>query len=194
MKKVVYLPTYALCIVLEDDFIKGAFLGKESSRRHRILSQYMNHVVLNNYDEQLFFLNIREMNFHSVIRQHPLYYWIEKSKSIVIDDYNDCDGISSKAKSCDERRYYYYRVGMGDFFYNTRSKFYLSMFILNHISFFGVIAEDVFFGRNSYSYDNTISKDISVVNELPKYTKRYYGVNFKAPAYYVRAVINSHAG
>lgn len=192
MKKVVYLPTYALCIVLEDDFIKGAFLGKESSRRYRILSQYMNNVVLNGHDEQLFFFNIKEMNFHSVIRQHPLYYWIEKSKSIVIDDWNDCDGTSSNAKSCDERRHYYYRVGMGEFFYNNRSKFYLSMFILNHISFFGNIAKDVFFGKSDYSFENDIMQGRHVLNELPEYTKRYNGVNFKAPAYYVRAVINSY--
>jgi len=200
MKKVIYLPDYLLCVILEDNLIKGAFLGNEATRKYGILSNYMdNSLILSNYmDNSLllgdsagsFFMSIPEMNFHPVIMENSLFYWIEKSKGILISDYQNCGGLDSQAKSCDERKHYYYKVGMARF-YKSNRPFYLSMFILNHISFFGnELSKNVFFGR----MDTHVVSDNTVREKLPKHTVRYSPSTFKAPAYYVRAVINSYGG
>ena len=147
MKKVIYLPDYLLCVILEDNLIKGAFLGNEATRKYGILSNYMDNSLLLGDSAGSFFMSIPEMNFHPVIMENSLFYWIEKSKGILISDYQNCGGLDSQAKSCDERKHYYYKVGMARF-YKSNRPFYLSMFILNHISFFGnELSKNVFFGR-----------------------------------------------
>ncbi len=108
--------------------------------------------------------------------------YFKMSINMWISDYTDCDGTGSSARSCDERRYYYMAAGLQNC-YNSRKRFPLVLFIANHISIFSVknFRETFFSGSEGFESDSRICDRKT----------RYFHGEFKAPAFYVRAVIQN---
>lgn len=191
MKKLIYLIRYQLSVIVENDLIKGVFYGHEARKKYEAMNQFFECMVFD--DGYEIYEHLKRMEFHPCITTHPLYHWIEKSRGIEITDGEHCDGTGSIARSCDERNRYYYKVGMEEF-YGSYKRIYLPFFILNHITFFGPKAKEVFFGDFAHARYESASSDVLVsVPLFEKKMRRYTNINFKGPAFYVRSVINNFA-
>lgn len=162
----------------------GGFLGKEADRKFAAFSNLSNttveqySIVVEDFFVQLNLLDKTEFS-HKLGTASSLFL---NNFIKVVNDLDYCDGTSSKAQSCDERRNYYKAVGTENLF-RSNLKFNLGLFIANHLAVFSVkdFRETFFKGCEEHP-----QKDVRL------YTKtRYYNDVFKAPAAYVRALCQS---
>jgi hypothetical protein len=107
-----------------------------------------------------------------------------RSLTITVNDYEHCNGTSSKAQSCDERSSYFEVVGMKRVFKSSKSYPVWAM-IANHLSIFGAKSfRETFF--HGYELDSARKDNVVSVKDT-----RFSKQNFKAPAAYVRALVNA---
>lgn len=100
------------------------------------------------------------------------------NREVMVSDTEDCNGTSSRAESCSERRHYYCAVGCRQI-YGSSKKFPLWALIANHLSIFGATSFRYTFFKG---YEQEPQKGVQV-----EVKSRYYERPFKAPAAYVRA-------
>lgn len=164
------------------DFI-GGYLAKEANRKFTAFSNLPNTTVTSCY----------EVEGLETLKAASLDMFAEKMGSVSnifkasffskVNDLEDCDGTSSRAESCDERKHYYDVVGMGKAFKSNKF-FLLGLFVANHVSIFSWnhFRETFFKGKENPSKDDFLELNKSWAKWV--YVKK----GFKAPAAYVRAL------
>ena len=151
----------------------GGFAGLEASRKFAAFRQFAS-------IEDCKFPNIEDFNLLEFAEKlGTASNFFIKRTDLVFNDVDWCNGTSSKAQSCDDRLYYYEKIGLKSMF-KTRMNCPLWAFIANHLSIFGVeLFKETFFK----GYENDPIKDVSLDSK-----SRYSNHSFKAPAAYIRAL------
>lgn len=167
-------------VVSPDLEFLGGFLASEADRK---LAAFKSLGLVESVESGI---NLKFCNFNkfsSLIGTASRFF--ELGISIEVSDYEDCNGTSSKAQSCDERKAYYEVVGCAEIFKSSR-KFPLWALIANHLAIFGAkdFRETFFRGNEEYP-----QKEMSQTAS----TKWSKNKTFKAPAAYVRAICQSLA-
>lgn len=166
-------------VVSPDDTFIGGFLAKEAERKYAIFSKLPGVENLGDclYDRSKLKLDEFAEKLGAASRYFKLYFHKE------VRDLRDCDGVNSRAESCDDRLRYYKTVGMEEAF-KTNKSFLLGLFIANHVSIFGVQNFRTTFFRGK---DEPLKDDNLEADEI--FAKNVYDTcGFKAPAAYVKAL------
>lgn len=107
-----------------------------------------------------------------------------KNASQVFNDIDDCDGTSSHAQSCSDRRNYYKSSGLIQL-YDSSIKCPIWAFVANHLSIWGT--EN--FRYTFFKVDGVFQTDVRLSVEDSYIVKtKYSKEGFKAPAYYFKAL------
>lgn len=172
--------TVSFALVVRGNTFLGGFMCREADRKLEIFSRLNPLAVETTEDKTL----IESLDFTGFAKKlGSLESLFLKNLYLIISDYRNCDGTSSKAESCDERAKYYYTVGC-EVCYKSYIEFPLWAFVANHVSIFGVenFRETFFKGKDNPEKDDFIEVNAS-------WKKLVYSTEgFKAPAAYVRAL------
>lgn len=176
-----YLPeTYdvaSYAYIVDDNFnFVGGFLADEADRKLAAFSKLQNVKVA----EATTGLPLHMVNFDNFAAKLGAASTYFLRKTLMISDYEDCNGTYSHAKSCSDRQYYYKAVGCSRL-YRSRKRFPVWAFIANHVAIFGVENFRQTFFRGAEANPATGL----MVDASTRYDK---SGRFQAPAYYVRAV------
>lgn len=173
------LVSYGMIVSTKNEFL-GGYICKEANRKFKTFSTLKN-TTISVVDEMPSINNLDISKFCSWIGSAERLF--SKGQNIMVSDYEFCsEGTSSISHACDERRFYFQSLG-ADELYNSKIKCPLWAIIANHVAIFGVakFKETFFRGRDIDSCESDLS-----MNE----TTRYYSGSFKAPAFYLRAIVN----
>lgn len=169
-------------ISTKNEFL-GGFLGIEADRKFAAFSKLSNTVIT----------DCEEVEGVNALKNASLDKFAEKMGAVStifkssffteVRDLDDCDGTSSTAESCDERKEYYDVVGCKAAF-KSNKMFLLGLFVANHVSIFSWnhFRETFFKGKENPEKDDALDFN----NSWSKWV--YVKKGFKAPAAYVRAL------
>lgn len=172
-------------ISTNEEFV-GGFLGKEADRKFAAFSKLSNTVVTDCDEEEGYKALVNSSKDKFAEKMGAVSTIFKEAFDLLVKDLNDCDGTSSTAESCDERKEYYDVVGCSAAF-KTNKAFLLGLFVANHVSIFSWnhFRETFFKGKENPDKDDFMNLDKSWAKWV--YAKK----GFKAPAAYVRALANN---
>ena len=167
-------------IVSSDNTFKGGFVGKEAKRKYVIFSKLKGVEISLNSNYNLSDLKLEEFA-NKLGSVSSLFI---KGFNTLCNDKRDADGVSSQAESCDDRERYYNTVGLHAAFKSDK-RFYVGLFIANHVAIFGLhnFRYTFFKGKDDPSKDDELED-----SRIPR-KNIYENCGFKAPAAYVRALL-----
>ena len=164
-----------------DGVFLGGVLDQEAVRKKNTFEQ-----LGCRWCESRFDWTISELNFKPFAEKlGSVSHYFMRSKEMWISDLRDCDGTDSHSNSCSERRYYYMAAGLMNC-YISNKKFNLAIFIANHVALFSV--KDF---RKTF-FTDSINQDFESEGTHYNVKTRYSNCDFKAPAYYVRAMVQNY--
>lgn len=169
---------FAFVISKEKEFL-GGFLCAEAQRK---LETFKKFGVMEEAEYEITFADFSFEEFAKKLGSVKSLFEKSIRHSIWVSDLADADGTSSSAQSCSDRRAYYFAIGAEEA-YNTEKKFPLFLLIANHLAIFGAKK----FRKTFFNNSNAEFLSDQFDSEYTRYSR--YG--FKAPSYYVRALVNA---
>jgi hypothetical protein len=167
-------------IVSQDDTFKGGFLGLEAKRKYAVFSKLANVEIQEQSNYDLSKVKLEEFAEKLGAASSSFI----KGFNVLCNDRDDADGTDSTAESCDDRSRYYKTVGLESAF-KSKKQFQIGLFIANHIAIFGVanFRYTFFKGKDDPSKDDELDNSSIFMKNV------YAKCGFKAPAAYVRALL-----
>lgn len=169
---------FSSAFIVDDNFnFVGGFLCDEADRKLAAFSKLQN-VKVSQIANVLPFTMVKFDNFAAKLGAASTYFL--RHWNLMISDREDCNGTSAKSQSCDDRQYYYKKVGCDKLFKSSK-RFPLWAFIANHVAIFGVENfRQTFFKGSEQNPEKGL-----MVETKTRYNK---SGTFQAPAAYVRAL------